>query len=110
MGFNVIHWDPAWGPLREKKMRQQLVSAGYHVSRYRYPPGTVFPAHVHGVHKRDTVLSGKLKIAWPAAGDSPAGSVVLEPGNMIEIPAGAVHSAEVVGAETVLSLDATKSP
>jgi quercetin dioxygenase-like cupin family protein len=34
--------------------------------------------------------------------------VVLEPGDMIEIPAGAVHSAEVVGTETVLSLDATK--
>jgi len=109
MGLKVIHWDPAWGPVSEETMRQQLVAAGYDVSRYHYRPGTFFPPHTHGVHKRDTVLSGKLKIAWPAAGEAPAGSVVLVPGDMIEIPAGAVHSAEVVGSETVLSLDATKS-
>lgn len=108
MQLKVIHWHPAWGPLSETEMRQQLVAAGYNVSRYHYSPGTYFPDHSHGVHKRDTVLTGKLKIAWPASEGSPAGSVVLEPGDMIEIPAGAVHSAEVVGPETVLSLDATK--
>lgn len=108
MGLKVIHWDPAWGPVSEKKMRAQLVAAGYHVSLYHYFPGTYFPPHRHGVHKRDTVLTGKLKIAWPASERSAAGSTVLEPGDMIEIPAGAEHSAEVVGSETVLSLDATK--
>jgi quercetin dioxygenase-like cupin family protein len=109
MGLKVIHWDPAWGPVTETKMREQLVAAGFNVSRYHYPPGTFFPPHRHSVHKRDTVLTGKLKIGWPAAGEAPAGSVVLQPGDMIEIPAGAEHSAEVVGSETVLSLDATKS-
>ena len=110
MGLKVIQWDPAWGPVSEKKMREQLVAAGYDVSRYHYSPGTCFRDHSHGVHKRDTVLTGKLKISWPAGADSAAGCVVLEPGDMIEIPAGAQHSAEVVGSETVLSLDATKSP
>ena len=110
MGLKVIHWDPAWGPASEKKMREQLIAAGYDVSRHHYSPGTCFPDHSHGVHKRDAVLTGQLKISWPAGADSPAASVVLEPGDMIEIPAGAVHSAEVVGAETVFSLDATKSP
>jgi quercetin dioxygenase-like cupin family protein len=90
-------------------MSQRLVAEGYRVSRYHYPPGTHFPDHSHSVHKRDTVLTGRLRIAWPASEDTPAGSAVLEPGDMIEIPAGVVHSAEVVGAETVLSLDATKS-
>jgi quercetin dioxygenase-like cupin family protein len=90
-------------------MRESLVAAGYRVSRYHYPPGTYFADQSHSAHKRDAVLSGKLRIAWPASKASPAGSVVLEPGDMIEIPAGAVHSAEVVGLETVLSLDATKS-
>ena len=84
-------------------MRRQLTDAGYQVSSYHYAPGTYFPPHTHSVHKRDTVLTGKLKIAWDG------GSVVLEPGDMIEIPAGASHSAEVIGNETVLSLDATKS-
>ena len=100
----VIHWDPAWGPLSETAMRQWLIAEGYSVSRYQYPPGTCFPAHTHEVCKRDAVLSGRLKISWPGGG------IVIGPGDMIEIPAGAVHSAEVIGFETVLSLDATQSP
>ena len=103
MELKVIHWDSAWGPVSEHKMWEQLEAAGYQVSRYRYPPGTFFPTHAHAVHKRDTVLSGKLRIAWDG------GSVVLECGDMIEIPAGASHSAEVVGDESVVSLDATKA-
>ena len=104
MRLKVIHWDPAWGAVSEAAMRQHLEAAGYDVSRYHYPPGTYFPPHTHDVDKKDTVLAGKLKIAWEG------GSVVLEPGDMIEIPAAAAHSAEVVGSETVLSLDATKAP
>jgi quercetin dioxygenase-like cupin family protein len=99
----VIHWDPAWGPLSEPAMRGQLESEGFHVSLYHYPPGTYFPPHTHSVHKKDTVLQGRLKIGWEG------GSTVLEPGDMIEIPAGFSHSAEVVGSETVVSLDATRS-
>jgi quercetin dioxygenase-like cupin family protein len=97
----VIHWDLAWGPVSEKTMRQRLVQAGYAVSSYYYPPGTYFAPHTHAVQKRDTVLRGQLRISWDS------GSVVLHPGDMIEIPAGATHSAEVVGDETVFSLDAT---
>ena len=104
MDLKVFHWDPAWGAVSEKRMREQLEEAGFDVSRYIYPPGTYFPPHTHAVHKRDTVLKGKLKIAWDG------GTVVLEVGDMIEIPAGALHSAEVMGAEPVLSLDATKAP
>jgi quercetin dioxygenase-like cupin family protein len=55
------------------------------------------------VDKKDTVLQGRLRIGWDG------GSVVLEPGDMIEIPAGVSHSAEVVDDQTVLSLDATKT-
>src|SRR5687767_5380317 len=102
MSLRVIHWDPAWGPVSEQTMRRQLAEAGYQVSRYHYPPGTYFPPHVHRVHKRDSVVAGRLKIAWES------GSVVLAPGDMIDIPAGSSHSAEVIGNETVLSLDATK--
>ena len=97
----VIHWDMAWGPVSEKTMRQQLVQAGYAVSCYHYPPGTYFAPHAHSARKRDTVLKGQFRISWDG------GSVILQPGDMIEIPAGATHSAEVVGDETVVSLDAT---
>ncbi len=83
-------------------MRQRLRAEGYAVSKYHYTPGTSFPPHTHGVDKKDTVLRGRLRIGWTG------GNVVLEPGDTIEIPAGFSHSAEVVGSETVVSLDATR--
>ena len=99
----ITHWDLAWGPLREETMRQRLIAEGYAVAKYHYSPGTCFPSHTHAVSKKDTVLKGRLRIGWEG------GAIVLEPGDMIEIPAGFQHSAEVVGEETVVSLDATKS-
>jgi len=84
-------------------MRRRLEAEGFHVALYHYSPGTCFPPHTHSVHKKDTVLRGRLKILWEG------GSAVLGPGDMIEIPVGFSHSAEVVGLEAVVSLDATKS-
>ena len=103
MNPKVISWNPDWGPVGEEAMRQRLQAEGYSVSRYHYPPGTYFPPHTHSVDKKDAVLRGRLKIAWEG------GSTVLGPGDMIEIHVGFSHSAEVVGSETVVSLDATKS-
>ena len=103
MAVRVEHWQEEWGPLGEAAMRKRLEAEGYSVSRYTYPPGTSFSAHTHEVDKKDTVLRGRLKIG--AEGKE----VVLGPGDMIEIPAGTVHTAEVVGEETVVSLDATRS-
>jgi quercetin dioxygenase-like cupin family protein len=103
MSPTIIHWDPEWGPLGEAPMRRLLEGEGYQVAKYHYTPGTYFPPHTHSIHKKDTVLRGRLKIGWEG------GSVILEPGDMIEIPAGFSHSAEVIGSETVVSLDATKS-
>ena len=85
-------------------MRQRLTAEGYAVAKYHYPPGTCFPPHTHTVNKKDAVLKGRLQICWKG------GATVLAPGDMIEIPAGFQHSAEAVGSETVISLDATKSP
>ena len=98
----VIHWDPQWGPLAEDAMQHRLTAEGYGVSRYRYKVGTRYPMHAHGMDKIETVLSGRLKIAWDAD------AAVLEAGDMIAIPAGVRHSAEVVGMEAVVSLDATR--
>jgi mannose-6-phosphate isomerase-like protein (cupin superfamily) len=50
------------------------------------------------------VLEGRLKIGMEGK------EFVLEPGGMIEIPAGTRHTAEVVGEEEVVSLDATRPP
>ncbi len=104
MGLRVEKWNPAWGALTEAAMRQRLEAEGYTVSRYVYPAGTYFDAHTHGVDKKDTVLRGRLKIT--AEGEE----VILEAGDAIEIPAGTVHTAEVVGGEAVVSFDATRPP
>lgn len=103
MPIRLEKWDPAWGQLTEAAMRLRLEAEGYAVSCYHYPPGTCFPEHTHGVDKKDTVLQGRLKIG--AEGHE----FVLKAGDMIEIPAGTLHTAEVVGKETVVSLDATRS-
>ena len=98
----VEHWDPGWGPLNEKNVRQRLEGEGYHVQRYSYPPGTYFSEHTHKLDKKDAVLEGRLQI------ETDDGTFLLGAGDIIEISAGISHSAEVVGQETVLSLDATR--
>jgi len=99
----VESWNEAKdGPLTEQALRAKLERKGYIVSRYVYPPGTYFSDHTHGVDKIDAVVSGRFKIALEG---EPA---VLEAGDCVAVPRGAVHSAEVIGPEPVVSLDAVR--
>ena len=101
--MNLMHWNEAEdGPLSEATMRRKLQDLGYSVSRYVYPPGTYFSPHTHGVDKIDGVLAGRFRMGMEGV------SVVLEAGDMLEVPRGVLHSAEVVGSEAVVSLDAVK--
>jgi quercetin dioxygenase-like cupin family protein len=101
--MNVERWDAIRdGELTESALRAKLERLGYSVSRYVYPPGTHFPDHTHGVDKMDAVLSGTFRIT------TSEGAADLGPGDAIHVPRGAVHSAEVVGCQPVVSLDAVK--
>jgi quercetin dioxygenase-like cupin family protein len=101
--MNVEHWDEQHdGPLTEDAMRDRLEQRGYRVSRYVYPPGTRFPEHTHAIDKIDAVLSGRFRMTVEGQ------EVILEAGDAIDVPRGTVHSAEVVGEESVVSLDATR--
>jgi quercetin dioxygenase-like cupin family protein len=101
--MDIEHWDEASdGPLEEQSLRHKLEGRGYTVTRYVYPPGTVFPDHTHGVDKIDAVLSGRFRMTMPG------GSVVLGPGDCLAVPRGVVHRAEVVGDQAVISLDAVR--
>ncbi|RMG29142.1 MAG: cupin domain-containing protein [Gammaproteobacteria bacterium] len=101
--MGIEHWDRERdGELTEAAMRRKLESRGYRVSRYVYPPGTWFPPHTHAVDKIDGVLSGRFELEMGGVRH------VLEAGDMIAVPAGAVHSARVLGEEAVVSLDAVK--
>jgi mannose-6-phosphate isomerase-like protein (cupin superfamily) len=100
---SVEHWDPERdGPLSEDTLRRKLEARGYRVQRYVYRPGTAFIEHRHRVDKLDGVLSGRFRMTLDGR------SVVLEAGDCIAVPSGVSHSAEVVGDEPVVSLDASK--
>lgn len=100
----VESWDrDLAGKLAEETLRRKLEKRGYRVSRYVYPPGTYFPDHSHSVDKIDAVISGRLRIT------TPSGSVILQAGDCLPVPKDMVHSAEVVGDEPVVSLDAVKA-
>ena len=103
IAMKVERWDPERdGPLSEVALRRKLEQRGYRVTRYVYPPGTHFPDHRHEVDKIDAVLAGQFRMVMGGA------EVILEAGDCLEVPRGAVHSAEVVGDDPVISLDGTK--
>jgi mannose-6-phosphate isomerase-like protein (cupin superfamily) len=100
---DVERWDPARdGPFSEAALAVKLRARGYRVSRYVYPPGTTFPDHTHAIDKIDAVVSGRFRMTMGRR------AVVLEAGDCLAVPRGAVHRAEVVGDEPVVSLDATR--
>jgi quercetin dioxygenase-like cupin family protein len=101
--MRVERWNvECGGALSEPALRPKLEKLGYTVARYSYPPGTYFPPHTHGQDKMDAVVSGRFRIRM--ANDE----IVLEPGDAVLVPRGSEHSAEVVGSEPVVSLDAVK--
>jgi quercetin dioxygenase-like cupin family protein len=103
IGMQVEHWDTAAdGELSETALRRKLERRGYRVTRYVYPAGTCFPPHSHTVDKIDAVLAGRFRLVMQGR------SAVLEAGDAIEVPGGVLHSAAVIGATPVVSLDAIK--
>jgi quercetin dioxygenase-like cupin family protein len=99
----IERWDHSRdGPLTEAALARKLEARGYRVTRYVYPPGTVFPDHTHGRDKMDAVVSGRFRMSVDGH------AVVLEAGDCLTVPRGTVHNADVVGDEPVVSLDATR--
>ena len=101
--MKVEHWDAHRdGKLSTHALRRKMEERGYRVNCYTYSPGTSFPTHTHTADKIDAVLSGQFRITMGVD------SVVLKPGDLVLVPRGAEHSAEVVGDQAVVSLDGIK--
>jgi quercetin dioxygenase-like cupin family protein len=101
--MQIEHWNEAVdGEMNEPAMCRKLKARGYDVTRYVYPPGTFFPPHQHGVDKIDGVISGRFKMSMGGQ------TLILEAGDCLQIPKGVTHSAEVVGDQPVVSIDAVK--
>ena len=99
----ISRWNTTLdGVFSESALKGKLEAQGYRVARYIYSPGTVFPDHKHGVDKIDAVVAGRFRLII-------GGHVVmLGAGEWVNVPAGVIHSAAVVGDEPVISLDAIK--
>lgn len=101
-GVRLEPWTREDGPLTEKRLMAVLEREGYEVAVFAYRPGTLFPEHEHAQEKCDAVLEGVLRIRVSDA------AYDLKAGDRLYLPAGTRHAAEVVGRETVVSLDGTK--
>lgn len=96
-------WDDTRdGAFSPEAMRKKLMARGYRVSCYTYPTGTYFPDHTHAVDKIDGVVSGTFKITMCDQ------EFILRQGDLLAVPKGRVHSAEVIGNHAVISLDAVR--
>lgn len=101
--MKIYRWNPDTdGPLTEAALVNRLEKQGYSCTCYTYPAGTFFPDHDHEVDKIDAVLKGKFRITMNGK------SEILTRGTYIEVPKHTIHSAEVIGIESVVSIDAVK--
>ena len=101
--MNVEKWDSSRdGDLTISNMEKKLEKQGYKYTKYTFPPGTDFPDHTHDISKKDAIMTGRFEFQMYGE------MVVMEPGDMVEVPKNTVHNARVVGNENVVFLDATK--
>ena len=101
-GLRLESWQDEDGPLTEKRVMGFLEREGYEVAVYAYREGTVFEEHEHAHDKCDAVLEGFFRVT---VGER---AFEMKPGDLLYIPAGTRHSAEVVGRHAVVALDATR--
>ena len=100
----IEHWNAATdGVLNAANMMKKLKKQGYNCTQYTFTPGTYFPDHSHNVSKKDAIVAGVFQFTMLGK------TVVLHPGDTVEVPKGTVHNAEVVGEQSVTFIDAHES-
>jgi quercetin dioxygenase-like cupin family protein len=85
-----------------RTLHARLEADGYRVSVHMLAPGTEFREHCPTDARIEAVFSGELRLV--IAGEIHS----LGPGDWVEIPAGIVMAASVVGDEPVLALTAER--
>lgn len=98
----IEHWNEAKdGVLNAANMMKKLEKEGYGCMQYTFTAGTVFPDHCHEVSKKDAIITGEFQFTIYGK------TIVLLPGDTVEVPKGTVHNAKVVGKESVVFIDAS---
>jgi quercetin dioxygenase-like cupin family protein len=80
--------------------RRVIHGAQQSMVQYIYAPGSVFPRHAHPEEQVTLVIRGRIRF------DLDGTPVELGPGEVIVIPGGTPHGAEVIGEEPVESYNA----
>lgn len=102
--LKVEHWDSERdGPLNDENMTKKVEAQGYSCVKYTFPAGTASADHSHDVPRKDAILAGQFKFAIPGKEE-----VILQPGDILDIPVGLVHNESVFGNDAVTFIDATK--
>lgn len=99
--FTLTRWPADAGQITINKIRARLEQAGLRPSRFDMVPGDRYGDHAHPDAEIRWVVSGRLRIV---AGYE---ELILESGDRLDLAAGVVHSADVVGDEVVVTLCAT---
>ncbi|VDI74344.1 Hypothetical predicted protein [Mytilus galloprovincialis] len=74
--------------MSSENMKKKLRLKGY-----SFDPGTYFPDHTHEVSKKDAIISGNFQFSMYGQ------TVLLEPGDIVEVAKQIIHNARVVGSE-----------
>jgi len=80
-------------------LRHLMSIEGYRVFEWGDRPGSIYVNHKHDEDQSHWVVSGRLELTIEHYG-----VIVLEPGDRDFMPAGAYHSARVLGDKTVVYL------
>ncbi|MDW8060619.1 MAG: cupin [Thermomicrobium sp.] len=97
-GVRLTRWQHDEPP-SEAELLAALVAAGMTPYRWSNSPGERYAPHAHASHKVVYVVTDSITFQL-----HPGGTVALGPGDRLDLPAGATHSA-VVGPEGVVSLE-----
>jgi quercetin dioxygenase-like cupin family protein len=92
----VTKWRQTDGEPQLGALRRRLEAEGMATAWYSEVPGVVFPEHEHAFAEARWVMAGFLQIE--AAGET----IVLGPGDRIDIPARTPHRAQVLGLTPVI--------
>ena len=102
-GPQVERWSAARdGPLNEENMGRKLAAEGYKCIKYVFSPGKDFPDHSHTETKKDAIIEGQFRFAMHGK------EVILQPGDIVEVPQGVIHNATAIGMKPVVFFDTTK--
>ena len=96
MSTTVTRWRASDGDPQLGVLRRRLEAEGMATAWYSEVPGAVFPEHEHAFDESRWVMAGFLQVE--AAGET----VVLGPGDRIDLAARTPHRAQVLGLSPVI--------